>query len=105
MSPSAAKWRFTLRQLFLWMALAAVPLTAVGCLVRLNARWNEAERTVTRASINVEELGGHITKGLVNGTFYVHLENCPLTDKGLADLAVELRAFPPRGWTKTTTSR
>jgi hypothetical protein len=83
--------QFTLRRLLLWMAIATVPLAAVGyCL-----RWlGEGERAVARARVKVAQLGGTFRVGPSSGSYYVSLVKRPLTDEALADLAIDLRAMP-----------
>ena len=81
-----------------WIVLAIIlaPVVASGAAIAWHYyRLHDGSRMVAAARAQVQPLGGWIDQGLVDGDFYVHLEQTNIDDRGFVELAKKLHRFPP----------
>jgi hypothetical protein len=91
MHSSGGFLQFRVRMLLLGVLLVSIPLALVCwrlCVTRIQ------QHAIELARIKIAKLDGAFDKGLVDGDFYVALQNRKITDKQLIDISQDFQRFP-----------
>ena len=91
MSGTRRPLQFQVRTLLLGVFVVSIPLALICWRLRMVTI---QDRAIESARTKIATCGGVLDKGLVDGDFYVALQNRQITDEQLIDIAQDFQRFP-----------